>query len=165
MGEGLSVTYTPLSNMQFTLEPPGGSLSLGRALNNERELLFFCAGGKTHLVHTESWQSFDAAAARSPVLVQIGLHIEPDLESAFDPQRHYVANGTFALAGDEQSLYLQFANSYNHFAQDRIAIIEAEDTVIPAAVAFSRWALTRGEGRDRELVREFDVGRADSPVR
>lgn len=97
--------------------------------------------------------------------MQTGLHIEPDLSSAFDPQQGYCANGTFALAGDEQSLYLMFGGRYNHPEQQRIAIIDADHTSIPAAVAFSRWALVQGEGREREVVREFDVGRANEPVR
>jgi hypothetical protein len=159
------LAYTPLGDLQYTLEPPAGTFGLGRALHNEHELLFFRAGGKAHLVYTEDWRCFEAAAARSPALMQIGLHIEPDISSAFDPQRHYCLNGTFALSGVEQSLYLQFINGYNHFEQDRLAIIDAEHTTTPAAVAFSRWALVRGAGRDREVVREFDVGRAEAPVR
>lgn len=159
------MAYTSLNDLQYTLEPPAGTFGLGRALHKEDELLFFRAGGKTHLVYTEDWRSLDASAARTPALMQIGLHIEPDISSAFDPQRQYSANGTFALAGEEQSLYLQFINGYNHFEQDRIAIVDDEHTSIPAAVAFSRWALVRGTGRDRAVVREFDVGRAEAPVR
>lgn len=159
------MTYTPQSQFQFTAQPPAGSFSLGRTLRDERELLFFHAGGKAHLVHVDNWYAYDAASSTVPVLMQTGLHIEPDLSSAFNPQQEYCASGTFALADDEQSLYLMFVGRFSHPEQERIAIIDTDHTTTPPAVAFSRWALVRGKGKEREVVREFDVGRANGPVR
>lgn len=155
--------YLALDQLSFAPTIMASGLSMGRALTDSSDQLLFAVGDDICIVDPEKWQAWDVKALRKPYLMQHGLRIEPDISSAFDPQIHYAANGTFAIGSGEQSLFVSMHAS-GMWRQARSLIDGHSESRAPAEVAFSRWAIATGNDNAYRIVREFDVGRTDKPV-